>query len=104
MSLELTVDSKLWAAPFFQAFQCFMKVAYAASRSARLGIFRLECSHHINKTLSQCSDHLGTAKNWLKMSAESFLSSIAVRHEKLFAELLVPYFIINIAAFFVGQY
>eukprot|EP00435_Cladocopium_sp_Y103_P026688 s1849_g6.t1 len=69
-----------------EAFQIFLKVAHAASRSARLGIFQLECAHHINKTLTQSSDQLGAAKHWLKMSAESLLNSISIRHQRLFAE------------------
>ena len=71
-----------------QAFHAFVKVASTTGQSARLGIFKMECSHRINKSFTQSSDHLGCGKYWRKMSAESFLSSVLLRHQKLNAELL----------------
>ena len=71
-----------------QAFHAFVKVASTTGQSTRLGIFKMECRHRINKSFTQSSDHLGCGKNWRKMSAESFLSSVLLRHQKLNAELL----------------
>ena len=57
-----------------------MKVTWTTSRDARLGIFRMECAHRTNKTISESSVHLGSAKSWQKMSSESFLGSVGAHY------------------------
>ena len=68
-----------------QAFHDFQKVTQVASRTGRLGIFQMECSHRLNKSLTEASEHLGNAKAWQKMSSESFLSSVLTRYRRQIA-------------------
>lgn len=66
-----------------QAFQHFVQVTSAACRDARLGIFKMECSHKMNKALCEASSHLGMAKNAIKMSAEAFLGQVNVLYQRV---------------------
>ena len=43
----------------------------------------MECAHRQNRALSEASFHLGSAKNFVKLSAESFLATIRHEHELL---------------------
>lgn len=58
----------------------FFKVLSAASAAGRLGIFSMECQHRQNRAIAEASAPLGRAKNWLKLSVESFLGSAKSWH------------------------
>lgn len=61
----------------------FCKATVIACRSARLGIFAMECLHRQNRALAEASFHLGSSKNFVKLSAESFLATTRHAHELL---------------------
>ena len=68
---------------FMQAFREFVQVASTTCRDSRLGIFKMECSHHTNKSISESCQHLGTAKTWHKLAAESLLGQYEKQLSKI---------------------
>lgn len=63
-------------------FQFFCAVCASATAAARLGNFQSECAHRQNQSLL-ATRHLGSAKDWTTMAAESFLQSVGAAHEEL---------------------
>ncbi len=74
--------------PRAYAEEVFVKISIAASRSARLGIFNLECSHRFHQTLS-ASASLGKGKIHEFVAAESILNAVRQHHNHALQEFLV---------------
>ena len=68
--------------------EMLVKISMAASRSARLGIFNLECNHRFNQTLSS-SATLGKGKIHEFVAAESILNAVRQHHKTIVQEFLV---------------
>ena len=69
------------------AYKHFVSVCTAACQNARLGIFQMECSHRMVKTITQSSHHLGIGKDYVKVSAEGFLASVNTYYQREVARL-----------------
>lgn len=63
-------------------FQFFCAVCASTTAAARLGNFQSECAHRQNQSLL-ATRHLGVAKDWTTMAAESFLQTVEAAHEEL---------------------
>lgn len=63
-------------------FQFFCAVCAPTTAAARLGNFQSECAHRQNQSLL-ATRHLGVAKDWTTMAAESFLQTVEAAHEEL---------------------
>ena len=74
--------------PREHAEEVFVKISMAASRSARLGIFNLECSHRFHQTLT-ASASLGKGKIQELVAAESILNAVRQHHKHTVQEFLV---------------
>ena len=64
----------------------FERTCTIACNCARIGNFRMECQYRWNQALQGATAHLGTAKQWTKMAAESFLCSVQNQHQQLLAK------------------
>lgn len=60
--------------------ELFQRVTVAASQAAKLGIFNLECTHRFVQTLTQSSKHLGRAKAYSLLAAETVLNTVVQQH------------------------
>lgn len=63
-----------------------LRVIATASRSARLGIFQMECWHRFNQALTLASKHLGRGKAFTLIASDSVLHNVHQQHKLLMAE------------------
>lgn len=64
----------------------FFKICTTASHFAKLGVFSLECAHRFHQTLTNSSKHLGRAKNFPSLAAESVLHAAHLLHRQRMTE------------------
>lgn len=64
----------------------FFRIVTTASSNARLGIFKMECWHRFNQTLTLASKHLGRGKAFTVIASDSVLHNVLQQHKLLMAE------------------